>query len=68
MDRQMIDNATLYSVIIIIGFIMILLTYLTKKQWDLMVYYTKLILILFAVLGGFTLVMAICLIGGQYVK
>ena len=40
----------------------------TKKQWDLMVYYTKLILILFAVLGGFTLVMAICVIGGQYVK
>jgi hypothetical protein len=40
----------------------------TKKQWDLMVYYTKLILILIAVLGGFTLVMAICIIGGQYVK
>ena len=41
---------------------------ITKKQWDLMVYYTKLFLILIAVLGGFTLVMAICVIGGQYVK
>jgi hypothetical protein len=40
----------------------------TKKQWELMVEHTKLILILIAVLGGFTLVMAICIIGGQYVK
>ena len=40
----------------------------TKKQWELMVEHTKLILILIAVLGGFTLVMAICVIGSQYVK
>ena len=39
-----------------------------KKEWDIMTYYTKFFLILFAVLGGFTLVMAICVIGGQYVK
>ena len=40
----------------------------TKKQWELMVEHTKSILILIAVLGGFTLVMAVCVIGGQYVK
>ena len=40
----------------------------TKKQWELMVEHTKLFLILIAVLGGFTLVMAVCVIGGQYVK
>ena len=40
----------------------------TKKQWELMIEHTKLILILIAVLGGFTLVMTICIIGSQYVK
>ncbi len=41
---------------------------INPKLWDIMVLYTKFFLILFAVLGGFTLVMAVCVIGGQYVK
>jgi hypothetical protein len=39
---------------------------LSHKQWDLMTYYTKFFLILFAVLGGFTLLMAFCIIVGNY--
>ena len=41
---------------------------ISPKLWDIMVFYTKFFLVFFAVIIGFTLVMAICIIGGSYVK
>ena len=38
----------------------------TKKQWELMVYYTRLFLILFAVLGAVSGIILILLIVGNY--
>ena len=36
------------------------------KLWDIMTYYTKFFLILFAVLGGVSLLMVFCIIVGNY--
>ena len=38
----------------------------TKKQWDLMVYYTKLFLMLLVFCGGLSLLILIAFIVGNY--
>ena len=39
---------------------------INPKVWDIMVFYTKFFSILFAVLGGFSLLMVFCVIVGNY--
>ena len=39
---------------------------ISPKVWDIMVFYTKFYSIFFAVIIGFTLVMALCVIVGNY--